>query len=132
MERRRFTCDGRKVPFADIRRSFDHLVGATRQRDWEGEAKRLGCLEVDDGGFGHLSITTGIHCANAALRVLRCPRSMLRLALAWDIDALGFGDVGKCAIQITLAIKDNGAIDIRVREAGIERYCQIEIGECKV
>jgi hypothetical protein len=29
-------------------RSFDHLVGAGKDRGWHGEAKRLGGLQVDD------------------------------------------------------------------------------------
>jgi hypothetical protein len=30
-----------------FRHSFDHLVGAAEQRDWECDAKRLRGLEVD-------------------------------------------------------------------------------------
>jgi hypothetical protein len=32
------------VQYCDL---LDHLVGASEQRDWEGEAERLGRLEVD-------------------------------------------------------------------------------------
>jgi hypothetical protein len=28
--------------------SFDHLVGATQQREWDGKTERLGSLEIDD------------------------------------------------------------------------------------
>jgi hypothetical protein len=28
--------------------SFDYLVGATKQRQWEGKTERLGGLEIDN------------------------------------------------------------------------------------
>ena len=31
-----------------ITRSFDHLVGANKQRRWNGDPECLGCLEVND------------------------------------------------------------------------------------
>ena len=41
------------MPIADIRykchfQLFDHLVGAAEQRQWHGDAERLGGLEVYD------------------------------------------------------------------------------------
>jgi hypothetical protein len=33
---------------ASLLTSFDDLVGAAKQCDWDGEAKRFGSLEVDD------------------------------------------------------------------------------------
>ena len=38
----------RFVPIADIRHSFDHLVGAAKERGRESEAERLRSLEIDD------------------------------------------------------------------------------------
>ena len=47
------------------------------------------------------------------------------------IDALGLGDVGKCALQIAQPTEDNCAIDVGVREIRIELDRQIKIDECK-
>src|SRR5438045_421574 len=35
----------RHVRFASL---FEHLVGAAEQREWDGEAERPGCFEIDD------------------------------------------------------------------------------------
>jgi hypothetical protein len=40
-------CNVAVVPIAAVC-SFDHLVGATEQREWHSEAECLGCFEVDD------------------------------------------------------------------------------------
>jgi hypothetical protein len=40
--------DVRFVPIADIRHSFDHLVGELQERVTNRQAERLGRLEIDD------------------------------------------------------------------------------------
>jgi len=48
-------------------------------------------------------------------RALRRARPRSRLASIQIIDALGFGDVGKCALQVAQAMEDNAAIDVGIR-----------------
>jgi hypothetical protein len=41
-----------------------------------------------------------------------CPRSgLLSIQI---IDALGLGDIGKCALQVAQAMEDNAAIDVGI------------------
>lgn len=42
-------------------------------------------------------------------------------------NALGLGDVGKCAFQIAEAMEDDAAIDVGLRRTGVEVDRQIEI-----
>jgi hypothetical protein len=42
-----------------------------------------------------------------------CPRG--RLASIHIIEALGFGDVGKCALQVAQTTEDNAAVDVGIR-----------------
>jgi hypothetical protein len=52
-----------------------------------------------------------------------------RLASVQVINALGLGNVGKCAVELAHTIEDDAAVDIGIREVRIEIDRQIEIDE---
>ena len=67
------------------RRLFDHLVGAAEQRDWEGEAKRLGVLMLMTSS-NVVGCSTGRSPALASLR-----KSLSRKFHTFGSGPMGFG-----------------------------------------